>query len=373
MNKKISGIKKQIALLICCFCFLIGFTQPTTISNNTKISVLTCGIGDEMYTLFGHTALRVVDEDQNFDVVYNWGMFDFRTPNFYSRFVKGDLLYYLDVDNFNDFIYNYTIDKREVFEQELNLTFDEKLAVWNEINRQLKSKDRYYTYGFIDNNCTTKVVDLINKVVEKPILYNFPTNNHSYRYLLNEGLKNHYFQKLGINLLFGYPTNKNSELIFLPVKLKEGLTHNKYIVKSEKKLNIVEKLPQKFTINSIYTLWIIVLVMLLLIKSNKFQYIYFGASTLFSLFLLTVALYTNHQELHFNVLILFYNPLIFIGLLSSKRFFIVIGMILSILSLFFFGIELLKVTSPLIVLNLANILALFLLKSKKEGNFVLPK
>src|SRR5690606_2373657 len=146
MNNFKLNIKQQILLWICCFSFLVGFTQPASLSNQAEISVLTCGIGDEMYTLFGHTALRVNDPAQNLDVVYNWGMFDFRTSNFYSKFVKGDLLYYLDVDRFSDFLYSYTLNNREVVEQVLDLSEREKEEIWTEINRQLKDDDRYYTY-----------------------------------------------------------------------------------------------------------------------------------------------------------------------------------------------------------------------------------
>ena len=198
MNNLVSKFKQQIVLLICCFSFLYTSAQPETLSEKAEISVLTCGTANEMHTLFGHTALRIKDVDQNLDVVYNWGMFDFRTPNFLAKFVKGNLLYYLDVDSFDDFLYNYTIDNREVVEQVLNLSSTEKSKIWIEINRQLKGNDRYYTYGFIRNNCTTKVVDVINKSVEKPLIADFPSNNHSYRYILNKGLpRSSLFRKIG--------------------------------------------------------------------------------------------------------------------------------------------------------------------------------
>lgn len=365
MNNFKSNIKQQILLWICCFSFLGGFAQPASLSNQAEMSVLTCGIGDEMYTLFGHTALRVSDPAQNLDVVYNWGMFDFRTPNFYSKFVKGNLLYYLDVDRFSDFLYSYTLDNREVVEQVLDLSEREKEEIWTEINRQLKDDDRYYTYGFIRNNCTTKVVDVINKSIENPLVTNFPSNNYSYRYLLNEGLSNHYFEKLGINLLFGYPTNKKSDLMFLPVKLKEGISYNK-VLKSEKVLNTIDKTQNKIRFNSIYTLWALVVVFAFGALNRKIQLLYFLVVGLFSVFLLIVSLYTHHAELHFNMLILFYNPLFFIGLLLKNKKLLWLAIALSCLSLFFFGFELIRVAAPLIVLNLIYIVVLFLYTRSKK-------
>jgi len=364
MNNSIIKIKQQIVVIICCFSFLSSFAQPQTLTENAEICVLTCGTANEMHTLFGHTALRIKDNDQNLDVVYNWGMFDFKTPNFLAKFIKGDLLYYLDVDRFDEFLDDYTFDNRQVFEQQLNLSYDQKLKIWDEINRQLKSDERFYTYGFIRNNCTTKVVDVINKVIDKPLAVDFPSNNHSYRYILNDGLENHYFEKLGINLLFSYPTNKKADLIFLPLKFKDGIAFNKSILKSEKKLNTVNKKEKKFSFNSVYTLWLIVIVLALGILNRKARLWYFGFTAIFSLFLLTISLYTNHAELHFNALTLFYNPLFFVALVLKNKKILITAAVLIAISLIFIGIEFMMVAVPLIVLHIVYVLALFLSRAR---------
>lgn len=370
MNNLASKFKQQIVLLICCFSFITVAAQPETLSEKAEISVLTCGTANEMHTLFGHTALRIKDVDQNLDVVYNWGMFDFRTPNFLSKFVKGNLLYYLDVDSFNDFVYNYTVDNREVVEQELNLSYTEKSKIWTEINRQLKGNDRYYTYGFIRNNCTTKVVDVINKSIEKPLSANFPSNNHSYRYILNEGLDNHYFEKLGINLLFGCSTNKQADLMFLPVKLKDGISFDKNILKSEKIINTVDNTNAKSSLNSVYILWIIVAVALIGIFNKKCRWVYFFIIAIFSLFLVAVSVYSNHSELQFNALILFFNPLFFIRLVFKNKKILFFATFLTAISLVFMGLELILIAAPLIVLNLGYIMVLFL--RNNACNFAKP-
>ena len=370
MNNLVSKFKQQIVLLICCFSFITAAAQPETLSEKAEISVFSCGTANEMHTLFGHTALRIKDVDQNLDVVYNWGMFDFRTPNFLAKFVKGNLLYYLDVDSFNDFLYNYTVDNREVVEQQLNLSYTEKSKIWIEINRQLKGNDRYYTYGFIRNNCTTKVVDVINKSIEKPLSADFPSNNHSFRNILNEGLDNHYFEKLGINLLFGYPTNKTADLMFLPVKLKDGIAFNKNILKAEQTINKVNNINIKSSLNSIYTLWFVFAIALVGLFNKKSRLIYFFVSAVFSLFLMAVSVYSNHVELQFNALILFFNPLFLIGLLLKNKKIIIFATVLTAMSLVFMGLELIMVAMPLVVLNLGYIMVLFLRKS--ACNFAKP-
>lgn len=364
MKNKINYIKQQIVFLVCCFSFMLTQAQPETISNKSKISVLTCGIGQEMYTLFGHTALRVQDPEQNLDVVYNWGTFDFNTPNFYSKFVQGSLLYKLDVGSFDAFMYGYSVEDRSVIEQELNLDDTQKSVIWKEINRQLTSEERFYTYGFIRNNCTTKVVDVLNKAYKDGINTNFKANNHSYRYILNEGLSNNYFEKLGINLLFGKPTDKDNNLIFLPIKLQQALEHDTLKVLNKSQLNYVSQ-HKPNSINSIYTLWAIVIVIALFAKFKFARILYFTITSIFSIALLLVSIYTYHSELHFNILIVFFNPLVLLGLILKNKKIVAVSFFISLLSVFISGLELLKIISPLIFLHLIYYLVLFLYLKKK--------
>src|SRR5690349_9531275 len=84
---------------------------------HTRISVITCGPGEELYSLFGHTALRIIDSVHHSDIVYNWGGFTFDQPNFYLKFLRGKLLYYSSADIFSDFMYEYVYEHRSVYEQ----------------------------------------------------------------------------------------------------------------------------------------------------------------------------------------------------------------------------------------------------------------
>src|SRR6478609_3884171 len=94
--------------IFVCFLLLSSIynstAQDAILSKNATISVMTCGTGNELYSLFGHTAIRVRDRENNLDVVYNYGAFDFDTPNFVMKFTKGDLDYYITNDRYIDFI-----------------------------------------------------------------------------------------------------------------------------------------------------------------------------------------------------------------------------------------------------------------------------
>lgn len=135
-------MKKKIFLLFLFLCSAFSFSQNPQLSENTQISILTCGRGEELYSTFGHTALRIKDETNQLDIVYNYGMFDFRTENFYLKFVKGDLQYFMNVTSFEDFILEYQMDKREVVEQTLDLSITKKQELFNLLNNNLFSTEK---------------------------------------------------------------------------------------------------------------------------------------------------------------------------------------------------------------------------------------
>ncbi|WP_321539153.1 lipoprotein N-acyltransferase Lnb domain-containing protein [Flavobacterium piscinae] len=154
-------------------------------SSEAKISVLTCGSGEELHSIFGHTAIRIQDQKQGIDIVYNYGMFDFNTPNFYLKFVKGDLYYYVAKGSFEHFMYSYRMENRSVYEQELNFSSAQKQQLFDELEKSLYSEERFYLYKFIDKNCTTMVVDKINKQLKQPSIVKIGNTTQSYRHVLN--------------------------------------------------------------------------------------------------------------------------------------------------------------------------------------------
>ena len=206
-------LKKTLLFFLLLFC-LIGYSQNPKLSENTQISVFTCGRGEELYSTFGHTALRIQDAVNELDVVYNYGCFDFRDENFYPKFVKGNLQYYMNVTSFEDFIMEYQIDKREVIEQTLNLSIDKKQELFDALNSALLSSEKFYTYKFIDRNCTSMIVDKINGLYGTIKIQKVDDKSISYRRLLYPYFENYFWYKLGINIVFGAKTDANAEKLF---------------------------------------------------------------------------------------------------------------------------------------------------------------
>ncbi|MET0759893.1 MAG: DUF4105 domain-containing protein, partial [Flavobacterium sp.] len=199
----------RIKITFICFFLLIisspnkAFSQIIPLSENTTVSVITCGNGAEMYSLFGHTAIRITDKQNHIDEVYNYGAFDFNTPNFVLKFIKGDLQYFATNSSYNDFLYEYQYDKRTVGEQILNLSQVQKQQLFDDLNATLASEERFYTYKFIDKNCTTMVINIINKTLGKEVIVKTTDKEKTYREILYPYFKDHFYEKLGISIIFG--------------------------------------------------------------------------------------------------------------------------------------------------------------------------
>src|SRR5882762_7217179 len=118
--------KYFLLLLIINYQLLIINSAKAQDSSRIQISLLTCTPGEELYSTFGHSALRVIDSNSVTDIVYNYGTFNFDDKNFYIKFIRGKLLYYVDTENFRDFKEAYQLDNRGITEQVLNFTAQEK-------------------------------------------------------------------------------------------------------------------------------------------------------------------------------------------------------------------------------------------------------
>ena len=155
------------------FCISFAWINTTALhaQDSTRaalqISILTCAPGEDVYTAWGHTAIRIVDSAQQTDVVYNFGTFDFNTPNFLAEFVKGNLNYFLSADYFQNFLLEYQYFGRSIQEQVLNLTDAEKTNWQNALQKNLEGNNRYYLYNFITDNCTTRVKDGLYQTTAK--------------------------------------------------------------------------------------------------------------------------------------------------------------------------------------------------------------
>ena len=214
-----------IPRFILFFLLTVNFSSvisAQTDSCHLRISLLTCTPGEELYSTFGHSALRVTDSVSKDDIVYNYGTFNFEEPGFYKKFIRGKLLYYLSTSDFYSFAESYVQEKRGITEQVLNLDCTEKKRIMQILGNNLSEKNKFYKYDFLFDNCTTRLRDLVEKSTVSGLSYGQVLKHKTtFRQLIYEYLNyNHKeWSKLGIDLLLGSKTDhimSNRETMFLP-------------------------------------------------------------------------------------------------------------------------------------------------------------
>ena len=195
------------------FFIALLFLLPSKIfaqndSCHLRVSLLTCTPGEELYSTFGHSAVRITDSVSNSDIVYNYGTFNFDEPGFYTKFIRGKLSFYLSTDDFDSFKYSYQQENRGITEQVLNLTCTEKYNMLMLLQANLMGQNRFYKYDFTFDNCTTRLRDLLEKTADSPVHFGEVLQTKStFRDLIYEYLdyNDKQWSKLGIDILLGKP------------------------------------------------------------------------------------------------------------------------------------------------------------------------
>lgn len=224
--------------VLLSFFFVSAFAQNDSTAapvdnSHLRISILTCGSGNELYSSFGHTGIRVIDSSKGSDEVYNYGTFDFSDPDFYTKFMLGKLMYYLDKGSYPNFASGYIEEKRAIDEQELDLNEVQKRAMLAYLDSNLRPENRAYKYDFFFDNCATRVRDIFPKVLGEEFYFGSALGGKkvTYRGIMNQYLVNKHWERFGINLLLGSLTDSvmtDDGSMYLPDFVHKSLIHAKY-------------------------------------------------------------------------------------------------------------------------------------------------
>lgn len=334
---------RKVFLLLFLFT-LAGKAQQIQLSPQAELSVITVGPGyNELYATFGHSAFRIRDVPNNIDRVYNYGTFNFETPNFYLKFVRGKLLYDLSAYNFGVFLRSYHREKRWVKGQVLDLDKNEIQQVYNFLENNAKPENRSYKYDFFYDNCSTRLYDVLENVLGDKIIFdnNFDQNNYTHRDLIQLYLKNLPWGDFGIDLALGSVIDKKAsakEYMFLPdfvfkaftkIKIKENNQEKPIVKKTEDILMEFENnFPNKpFTPMVVFSFLAILVVIFTFIdykkgKRNKvLDSAIFGITGIVGIVVLLLWFATDHSTTvqNFNVLWAFAPNLIFAFLINRNR------------------------------------------------------
>lgn len=233
------------------------------LSPEARISVITCGPWQgELYSAFGHSAFRVYDPLLNIDLAFNYGVFDFDQPNFYLNFARGYLYYKLGVYEYPLFEEYYIYHGRFIHEQVLNLTPAQKQRLFDYLEWNALPENQNYRYDYFNNNCATKIHDVVKEVFGDTVTFNmsYITTRYSLRELTDLYLKYQPWGDLGIDICLGLPIDREAPpeaYRFLPDYIESAfdyavIQHNNRTVPLVKQKNIIFEPEEDVTSTTLF-------------------------------------------------------------------------------------------------------------------------
>jgi Domain of unknown function (DUF4105) len=199
------------------------------LSEGAEVSLITYTPGEELYQSFGHSAIRVRDELLGLDRLYNFGVFDFETPNFYLKFAHGDLLYQLAVSQGEEEIRVVGAYGQGVSELLLNLALSQRQSLFEALEINLRPENRFYRYDFILDNCSTRPRDVIERITGSPVAVP-GAGKQTFRDMLDPYFIRMPWVGLGVSLLMGANVDRLAsprEECFLPADLERAVQASK--------------------------------------------------------------------------------------------------------------------------------------------------
>ena len=345
-------MKRVVFITILMVCAMMPKADAQS-AEHADIYLLTCAPGAESYSIYGHTALRIVLRETSFDMVYNWGIFDFSTPNFEYRFAKGKLDYLLGAYPYQRFLEEYISEGRAVWSQKLNLTAEEKIKLFELIDDNLKPENIRYRYDFFFDNCATRVRDIIAASATEGVLFPEREREKSFRQLIDPYQKVLPWLDFGADMLLGLQADRKAtaeDEMFLPIYLRDNFTDSKIIHNGipqslTEPVETVVDFPDTVRVRGawvpqsvMWLLFLFVLLVTLIFKRPRFEraidMVLFFVFSLLALLLLFTNIFSEHHALHFNLLFIAVNlfiPVIFI-MLSTGRSVVKISRITLALS-----------------------------------------
>ena len=387
-----------ISVILCLLLHQINYGNNSPFPfdlEKVEISIITCDPGSEVYSLFGHGALRINHIESDEDIVVNWGIFEYYEDQFKFGydFAKGRLNYYMGIQNTMNFLREYRYYNRGVREQILNLTTSEKKEIIEFVSLNNLPENRNYKYEFFYDNCSTRIRDLLSSIFRSNISWgNHPSENKfTFREIIHQNLAPQPWLMLGIDLVLGQRIDQlvnNKNLMFLPAYLEAILDSTKITTVAQSKTLIARKnvlIPTAennrpaITSITIYGWIALMITLLLLFLKNDRIFNVWSCVLLTLLSLLGVVLYfmwfgTDHQATKNNSNILWANPsyLFLVWVIIFKKwnkvslvYVYLIGFCLLTTILFWFGmVQEFNPTIKPIIISLALIFYYYFRKNK---------
>lgn len=216
-------MRKHLLFIILSLLFCTPLSAQILLSDSAKLYLLTCTPGTEVWSKYGHTGIRVCDEANKMDIVFNYGIFSLMEDGFYLKFIKGDTYYQLGIESYSHFVRFYNKIGRKTYLQELNLTPMQKQQVFDALMVNYQPENRFYLYNFVFDNCATRPYYLLKNALQDTIISSYQGYaNHPFRSTITHYTGPYSWVDFGINMVFGSKADQpmtNEQRLFLPEEL----------------------------------------------------------------------------------------------------------------------------------------------------------
>lgn len=333
--------------------------------SRVEFYLITVDVGSNVWDNFGHTALRVVDNESNSDLVFNWGLFDTSVGNvtFASNFLRGILNYQLGVSPPAWELGRYEREQRTVWQDRINLTNAQKATLYQRLAWNLREENIVYSYQYFFDNCTTRVRDYLNEALDGRLEeQNRALSPRTFR----DEVKDHYasvpFVSVSLDILMNGRIDRRMshwEEMFLPLRLRQELTASQSdVLRNGQRVPLLddsrilmEFLPPSEKVNGYYVLGIFLFlpVLILFFNLKKIPLASFSSQTGFTFrspglsyrllgllalavsiasgiygLIMTVGWFeSGHLDLHHNLNLLLFWPTDLLGIFFALRWLIV--------------------------------------------------
>ena len=216
-------MRKHLLFIILSLLFCTPLSAQILLSDSAKIYLLTCTPGTEVWSKYGHTGIRVCDEANKMDIVFNYGIFSLMEDGFYLKFIKGETYYQLGIESYSHFVRFYNKIGRKTYLQELNLTPEQKQQVFDALMVNYQPENRFYLYNFVFDNCATRPYYLLKNALQDTIISSYQGYaNQPFRPTITHYTGPYSWVDFGINTVFGSKADQpmtNEQRLFLPEEL----------------------------------------------------------------------------------------------------------------------------------------------------------
>lgn len=214
-----------------------ALAQPAPITDaHPKVELVTIGIGTLLWERHGHISICVTENGLRSSIVhdapgdrcFNYGNADFEHPlAMASGFLRGTHSFWVTQDLPWQLWHHYRTADRTIWAQEIPLDAAQKTKLIAKLEDDVVEAHRYYAYDHFDDNCTTRIRDILDDVTDHSLSkMTEPAGDKTFRDYARDGFYGMRTPLVIADLIMGRSTDRVPtywERMFLPQYLREAV------------------------------------------------------------------------------------------------------------------------------------------------------